>query len=98
MSDGLTLEKQRIAERLQSLESSFNVFTETYALTNKQNSEMINKLNHIIIGNGERGLAEKVRGLEDIEQQRKKHNFYIWCAIIGTFVTSAGKWIQGLFK
>lgn len=98
MDKEFNLEKQRIGDRLQSLEKSFTVFTETYTLINKQNSDIIHKLNYIIIGNGEKGLAEKVRRLEEFEDKRKKQNLILWTAIIGTFISSAGKWIQGMFK
>lgn len=64
MPEQLTLEKLKIHERLTVLETRFD------ALESKID-ENVNKLNHIIIGNGDPGLSETVRGLVNKEKERE---------------------------
>ena len=81
MSDGLTLEKAKVVERLTALETS-------NALVISRLEENIGKLNHIIIGNGQKGLSEKVRNLEEAQDKRKNYANAAWIAIIGLAVKS----------
>lgn len=85
-SDNLSLEKLRIAERLQALETVLSNYTAVNELKMKQNSEMLDKLNHIIVGNGTPGLSEKVRVLEDSDKSRKIHVKIIYTAIVAGIV------------
>ena len=64
MPEQLTLEKLKISERLTVLETKFENLE-------KKIDENIEKLNHIIIGNGTPGLAEKVRELQAKEKKRE---------------------------
>jgi hypothetical protein len=88
MSDGLTLEKLEISERLTKLETQQKLFIET-------TGENISKLNHIIIGNGEKGLSEKVRNLEESEVKRQNYSKAAWLAIIGLACKSVWDTIIG---
>lgn len=88
MSDGLTLEKLEIADRLTKLETKFDIFI-------KATTENNEKLNHIIIGNGEKGIAEKVRNLEESEKKRKDYLNATWVAIIGLACKSIWDWMTG---
>lgn len=84
MINGLTLEKQRIGDRLESLEKSFSTYMAINELVSKQNKDMIEKLNEIIVGNGKEGIAETVRNLKRMEDNRRKHYFAFYVGIIGT--------------
>ena len=64
MPEQLTLEKLKIHERLTILETRF----ETLEHNIKEN---VDKLNHLIIGNGSPGLTEKVRELQAKESGRE---------------------------
>lgn len=88
MSDGLTLEKARVVERLTILETKFDILSKNL----NENNE---KLNHIIIGNGQKGLVEKVRNLEESEIKRKDYTKVVWVAIIGLAVKSVWDSITG---
>jgi hypothetical protein len=83
VSDGLTLEKAKVVERLSEVEIKLDVLIAELHIKNNNVRENVSKLNHIIIGNGERGLAEKVRILEDTESKRKDYLKATWIAIIG---------------
>ena len=76
MSDGLTLEKAKVVERLTALETKFDIIIE-------QLQENNTKLNHIIIGNGEQGIVDKVRNLETAQNKRSGYSKAAWMAIIG---------------
>lgn len=88
MSDGLTLEKAKVVERLTALETSNKLVIERI-------EENIDKLNHIIIGNGQKGLSEKVRNLEEVESKRQAYSKSAWLAIIGLACKSAWDTIIG---
>lgn len=88
MSDGLTLEKAEVVERLTALETKFDIYIEQ---TQKNNE----KLNHIILGNGQQGLVDKVRNLEDEEKKRKDYLKVTWVAIIGIACKSIWDTISG---
>lgn len=98
MSDGLSLEKLRIADRLTSLETTISTYMATSEIRIKSQQENINKLNYIIIGNGEEGLSDKVRSLQKVEVRRSKHYTVFYGAVIVAFVGSAWKFIGQLFK
>lgn len=83
MSDGLTLEKAKVVERLTALETKVDVLIAEIHLKNNSLRENVEKLNHIIIGNGEKGLSEKVRNLEESEAKRQNYSKAAWLAIIG---------------
>lgn len=51
--------------------------------------ENINKLSHIIVGNGNPGISEKIRNLEESERNRKTHVKVFYGAIVMGF----GEWI-----
>ncbi len=88
MSDGLTLEKAKVVERLNTLETKFDIYI-------KQVQDNNEKLNHIIIGNGQQGLVDKVRNLEDEEKKRKDYLKVTWVAIIGLACKSVWEMIGG---
>ncbi len=98
MPNDLTLEKQRIADRLASLESAFNTFTAVSELRIKSNEETLDRLNHIIAGNGQPGLSEQIRALNKVEEKRNKHYMAFYCAIIVGFVGAAWKFVGKLFQ
>lgn len=83
MSDGLTLEKAKVVERLTALETKVDVLIAELHIKNNHYRENVEKLNHIIIGNGEKGLSEKVRNLEESEAKRQNYSKAAWLAIIG---------------
>ena len=83
MSDGLTLEKAKVVERLTAVETKVDVLIAEIHLKNNSLRENVEKLNHIIIGNGEKGLSEKVRNLEESEAKRQNYSKAAWLAIIG---------------
>lgn len=88
MSDGLTLEKAKVVERLTKLETKFDILIQK----SEENNE---KLNHIIIGNGQKGLVERVRNLEESEIKRKDYTKVVWVAIISLAVKSVWDSITG---
>jgi hypothetical protein len=88
MSDSLTLEKARVVERLTTLETKFDIFIEKF----EENNE---KMNHIILGNGKKGLAEEVRNLKEVHDKHKLYANSAWLAIIGLAVTTAWTRITG---
>jgi hypothetical protein len=88
VSDGLTLEKAKVVERLNTLETKFDIYI-------KQVQDNNEKLNHIIIGNGQQGLVDKVRNLEDEEKKRKDYLKVTWVAIIGLACKSVWEMIGG---
>lgn len=81
MSDGLNLEKMRIAERLTTLETQQKIFIDTMG-------DNIEKLNHIIIGNGKKGLAEEVRNLKEVHDKHKDYSKAAGIAIVGLVIKS----------
>lgn len=83
MSDGLTLEKMKVVERLNSLESKFDVLIAELKIKNENMESNVDKLNHIILGNGQKGIAERVRNLEDSENKRQKVVSVFGASIIG---------------
>lgn len=93
MSDGLTLEKMKVVERLNALESKLDILITELKISNESRDKNIDKLNHIIIGNGEKGLAERVRNLEEDEAKRKDYLRITWVAIIGLACKSIWDWI-----
>lgn len=93
MSDGLTLEKMKVVERLNSLESKLDILITELKISNDSRDKNIDRLNHIIIGNGEKGLAERVRNLEEDETKRKDYLRITWVAIIGLACKSVWDWI-----
>lgn len=76
MSDGLTLEKAKVVERLTALETKFDIYIEQTQENNK-------KLNHIIVGNGEQGLIDRVRNLERTHNKLGRYTNAAWLAVIG---------------
>lgn len=88
MSDGLYLEKMKIAERLTTLETKFVIYIE-------QTQENNTKLNHIILGNGEQGLVDKVRNLEKTHNKLGKYTNAAWLAVIGLACKSLWDTIVG---
>lgn len=74
MPEQLTLEKLKIHERLTVLETRFDTLEQKI-------TENIEKLNHIIIGNGKPGLSESVRELQKRESDREK---YVTAGLIAT--------------
>lgn len=93
MSDGLTLEKMKVVERLNALESKLDILITELKISNESRDENIDRLNHIIIGNGEKGVAERVRNLEEDESKRKDYLRITWVAIIGLACKSIWDWI-----
>lgn len=79
MSESLTLEKIKIAERLSALETTLKIFIEK---TDK-NSD---KMNHIILGNGSPGLIDRVRVLETSEDGRRIYVKAAALTIVGLVV------------
>ncbi len=90
MADGLSLEKLRIADRLEALERTMSNYTAVNEFKMSQHTEMLEKLNKIIVGNGVKGLAESVRNLEKTDERRAKHTFVFYTAIVAGF----GEWIR----
>lgn len=86
MSDGLTLEKAKVVERLTALETKIDIYIEQIQANNE-------KLNHIVLGNGQQGLVDKVRNLESTENKRKDYLKATWVAIIGLACKSVWDWI-----
>ena len=82
ISSELDLEKQRIGNRLASLESTFSAWMATSELRMKQHDIIVEKLSHIILGNGQIGLAEKVRDVQGKQENKEKHTFLVWLALI----------------
>lgn len=95
MSDGLTLEKAKVVERLNAVETKLDVLIAELHIKNNNVRENIEKLNHIIIGNGEKGLTEKVRNLEDIETKRRDYSKAIWGSIVVLASKSVWDWWTG---
>ena len=94
MSDGLTLEKMKVVERLNALESKLDILITELKIGNDGRDKNIDKLNHIIIGNGEKGVAERVRNLEEDEAKRKDYLRMTWVAIIGLACKSVWDWMS----
>jgi predicted XRE-type DNA-binding protein len=69
----LTLEKMEINKRLSSLETVVNNWITTTTIKQKQDTLILEKLSHIVIGNGEIGLAENVRNLNTMQKNRENH-------------------------
>lgn len=74
----MTEELSKIYARLNDVEGKINVLITKTDIGNKSRDENIDRLNHIIIGNGNKGLAEEVRThdnriqmLEQEERQKK---------------------------
>lgn len=95
MGDGLTLEKMKVVERLNSLETKVDVLIGKLEVSNKDRDENIKLLSHIIVGNGEKGVAERVRNLEESENKRKKFSNAAWLAIISLACKSAWDSLTG---
>lgn len=95
MSDGLTLEKAKVVERLNAVETKLDVLIAELHIKNNNIRENVEKLNHIIIGNGEKGLSEKVRNLEEAEAKRKDYLKVTWVAIIGLACKSVWDMMTG---
>lgn len=85
----------KVVERLNSLENKFDVLIAELKLGNSSRDANIEKLNHIIIGNGSKGVAERVRNLEDLEEKRKFYHKTSWGAIVALALKST--W-DSLFK
>lgn len=88
-ADPFTLEKLKISERLAILEQTMiNCQVQNCKIVERL-EENLNKLNHIIIGNGEPGVSEKIRSLEDAEKNRRTHVKVFYGGIIAGF----GDWL-----
>lgn len=57
----MTEELSKIYERINDVESKINILITKTDIGNESRDQNIERLNHIIIGNGKRGLAEEVR-------------------------------------
>lgn len=95
MSDGLTLEKAKVVERLSELELSNARMETKFDIVIQQIQENNTKLNHIIIGNGEQGIVDKVRTLESAQEKRTNYSKAAWLAIIGLACKSVWDTIVG---
>lgn len=95
MSDGLSLEKLKIREDLNEVKTELSVLTKEIRLKNELAEKNIEKLNHIIIGNGMKGLSEKVRNLEENESKRTYYLNAVFIAIIGLACKSIWQWWTG---
>lgn len=94
--DEFTLEKLEISKRLAGVESKMDLYLEKMKHHDEKDEEMfksvrenIDKLNHIIIGNGKPGIAEDVRELRKKEDKRDVHNRIFYGAIVAGF----GEWV-----
>lgn len=87
-NNSLDLEKQRIGDRLEALERTVSNYMSITELRMKNQEVTLEKLNHIIVGNGNPGIAEKVRKLEDLSNQVKA----IWIAMIVFGANLAKDW------
>ena len=76
-------------ESILALSIKMEAHTAEECKSNKKRDEMIDKLNHIIIGNGKPGLAEDVRILGKDSETRKGHNKIFYSAIAMGF----GEWV-----
>lgn len=83
----LTLEKQRVVERLTVLETKFDGI-----------DVKIDTMYKCLVGNGELGLKTKMELLIDKDRQRDIAHNRIWTAIIGSFVTFVGKIFFDILK
>jgi len=102
MSDGLTLEKSKVVERLSSLESKVDVLVER--VENHKNSveesnnlmrENIEKINKILLGDGGDfdGVVHHVKLLSKHHEEKKKHIWALWAAMIAGAVSTIFNWL-----
>lgn len=86
MSDGLTLEKLRIDERLREVEKhmaeAVPVRDNILASLNRLETSVI-RLEHKIVGNGTPGIEHRVLKLESAEELRQKQHSNIMKVAIG---------------
>lgn len=90
------LEKQRIVERMISLETTLATLTKVTEIKISNDRDIlltmqdnIQKLNYAINGNGSPGISEKIRMLEAERLEKKKHFTLIYGAILAGF----GEWV-----
>ena len=114
MSDDLTLEKLKINEKLDENTRAISTLTNeigkiTVYMENQRSncsnsmgvvSAMIEKHNHLLYGNDDKGLKEKVGEIEkttgDLVEERKRwmsQIIYIWVSILLAISSLAVKWI-----
>lgn len=104
MSDDLSLEKLKIAERLSALEISFKEDLVEKRMVREKLTEAIltlttttKKLDEILRGDGENntGVVSRLRSLEDAEKKRASHINVVWASIIGLACKSIWDWLHG---
>lgn len=94
MSEKPANEYTLILEKLSNIERKFDDRIEDH-------SEMLNKLSHIVTGNGTPGLCEQVREVAAIHRNLEKrfdgwvNSLRYWVG--GTFLLVVGQWIKFLF-
>ncbi len=66
----LTLEKLKIHERLQGVETKIEVLCNQVTLTTEGLKELVENHNKLLYGNGQAGLKEKVSALQASEEKR----------------------------
>jgi len=87
MSDGLTLEKIRVSERLTTLE------TKVDGIETK-----IDTMYKCLVGNGDVGLRTKVELLAQKSKEQEESHNRVWTAVIGTVVAFVGKTFWEIFR
>lgn len=78
MDEQFTLEKMEVNKRLSLLETSHAV------VVNKLDTvhDCVDRIEKMMVGNGDRGLLMKVDRLEQLEKSRTRHFFAIWAGFI----------------
>lgn len=93
MSDDLQLEKLKIHERLVTLELAIAQHTARVIEITEHLKKMVENHDHIIHGNGDKGLKEKINTLEDCQQRHTWGMRAVWLALIALI----GDLIKDLF-
>ena len=93
MDKEFTLEKQKIAERLASLETAQRDFIKTHETEGKRLCENIEKLNQIILGNGRPGVVGRLGLIEDKHKEHQQNGRIAKVAFFGV----AAKYFWDLF-
>lgn len=102
----LTLEKLEVVKRLSALETKTDLLLarlESHADSDtrlfKVITENLEKLNTITIGDGDKiGVLEEIRGMKEIEKNRRGHIKVFYVAIVGGFCDFIYRNIQHFFN
>ena len=94
MKEDLYLEKMKIAERLQALETTLVSHTAQMSLWTKKTEDLLNKHSEEIWGNGKPGLKTEVDRLIQVEEGRK----WLFRVVVGAIAGLLAKAGFDIFK